>query len=810
MLTMILKMSAATLIYLLLSLLLWKYFKDKSHKIGYRILIGVIYGAAAVLSTHFGVDYNHMIVNIRDLAPLTAGLMFDPVSGIIAGLIGGIERYIAGTFWGIGSYTVIACSVSTILAGFLAAFVHKIALRSKRPNTFSALFIGAVMEVFHMYAVFFTHRDDMYNAFYVVRRCAIPMIVFSAIGLALFSFLTGILDKEKTFALKQDPRETPLATIINRILLVITTLILILNFAFSYVMQNNTALQSGNSVLYKAADAIRRNYTQITQAREDINQLAEEDALSAAQIIAAEVDEEAGAAAIDPAFLERVKEAFELISINITDSEGNPIVSVGGSHVYTSNFKEVLSGEKESEVDMISNSRAAVGTRCPGGMVQVVLSVDGYVEFMNYAGLNDVFTNFQVGNDGTFDIVRSIGVVIAGDHHDAVLSKEELNILKAQEDMTNFHASFFGVESLCRKEKLPDGTILLVTLPLTEVYLERDIQAYETGFAAILLFAVLYAALYMVVDRVVVQKMHKVNSSLKKITEGDLNQVIDVRTSREFNYFSDDINQTVDTLKGYITAAEQRMEQELVVARTIQESALPRVFKFPRDDFALYTLMKPAREVGGDFYDFFFISNNTLGLVIADVSGKGIPAALFMMRSRTMIQSHAREGLSPAELLHKSNNILCEGNDAEMFVTVWIGIIDLDSGIMKCANAGHEYPAILRAGGDYEIYKDHHGLVLGAMKNAKYTDYELEFHPGDKLFVYTDGIPEAINEEMQQYGTDRMLNILNAVKDKSQEEILPAVLEDIHSFVGDAEQFDDITMLGFEYHEKSETDKNIS
>ncbi|MBR6014697.1 MAG: serine/threonine-protein phosphatase, partial [Firmicutes bacterium] len=196
-----------------------------------------------------------------------------------------------------------------------------------------------------------------------------------------------------------------------------------------------------------------------------------------------------------------------------------------------------------------------------------------------------------------------------------------------------------------------------------------------------------------------------------------------------------------------------------------------------------------------------FVDKNKIALVIADVSGKGIPAALFMMRSKTAIRSLAESGGTPAEIIFKANNALCEGNDADMFVTVWLGIINLETGVMECANAGHEYPILKKAGGAFEIIKDKHSLALAAMEGIKAKEYELKLEPGDKLFVYTDGVPEAINEAEEQYGTDRLEAALNEVGDGNVSEILPHIYNSVDSFKGDAEQFDDITMLGFEFKE---------
>lgn len=328
-------------------------------------------------------------------------------------------------------------------------------------------------------------------------------------------------------------------------------------------------------------------------------------------------------------------------------------------------------------------------------------------------------------------------------------------------------------------------------------------SGYETAFADILVFALIFLLIYILVQRIVVRNLDRINASLAKITGGYLNEVVDVNSSSEFASLSKDINSTVDTLKQYIKDAENRINEELEFARSIQHSALPRVFTFQDvTEFDVFASMDPAKEVGGDFYDLFFAGPSKFALVIADVSGKGIPAALFMMRSKTALKSLAESGRSAAEILECANNELCKGNDANMFVTAWIGIVDLETGIVTCANAGHEYPTIMRANGSFELYKDKHGLALAAMEDMRYREYELKLEPGDKLFVYTDGVPEATDINDEQFGTDRMLDALNHVKSLPMTKILPFVRERISLFAGDAEQFDDITMLGFEFRHR--------
>ena len=245
-------------------------------------------------------------------------------------------------------------------------------------------------------------------------------------------------------------------------------------------------------------------------------------------------------------------------------------------------------------------------------------------------------------------------------------------------------------------------------------------------------------------------------------------------------------------------------QTELNMATEIQASMLPSIFPaFPnREEFDLYASMTPAKEVGGDFYDFFMIDDDHLGVVIADVNGKGVPAALFMMISKTVVQNFAMLGIDAAEVLTKANNALCAQNKMGMFVTAWIGILELSTGRMTCASAGHEYPAICHDG-KFELLKDKHGFVLGGMEGARYRDYEIQLDRGDKIFVYTDGVPEATSADTELYGTDRMIDALNSKAEADPKGILGAVRASVDEFVGSADQFDDLTMVCIEYRGKN-------
>ncbi|MBQ9459375.1 MAG: SpoIIE family protein phosphatase, partial [Oscillospiraceae bacterium] len=281
-----------------------------------------------------------------------------------------------------------------------------------------------------------------------------------------------------------------------------------------------------------------------------------------------------------------------------------------------------------------------------------------------------------------------------------------------------------------------------------------------------------------------------------------------IRSNDEVGALYESLKQMEHDMNAYIrdlvsvTAEKERIGAELNVATQIQADMLPRIFPaFPeRKEFDIYASMTPAKEVGGDFYDFFLIDNDHLGLVMADVSGKGVPAALFMVIAKTLIKNQAQTGeYSPAKVLVKVNEQLCEGNEAELFVTVWLAILEISTGKGLAANAGHEHPTLRRSNGKYELVEYRHSPAVATMDCLRFREHEFELRPGDSLFVYTDGVAEATNANNELYGTERMLAALNEIPDAAPEIVLEAVKRSVDAFVGDAPQFDDITMLCLKY-----------
>ena len=331
-----------------------------------------------------------------------------------------------------------------------------------------------------------------------------------------------------------------------------------------------------------------------------------------------------------------------------------------------------------------------------------------------------------------------------------------------------------------------------------------------------LLTAVLSFALIRMTNRTVAEPIRSLSTAARQLVEAERSggqrelsifRQLQVDSSDEVGDLYQSLTRMEQDMNAYIrdlvsvTAEKERFGIELSLATRIQADMLPNVFPaFPeRKEFDVFASMTPAREVGGDFYDFFLIDENHLGLVIADVSGKGVPAALFMMASKIMLANNAMAGKSPAEVLRSTNTAICSNNREEMFVTVWLGVLDLTTGKLTAANAGHEYPVIRQPDGRFEVFKDQHSFVLGGMDGIPYKEYELFLEPGAKLFLYTDGVTEAMDAENRLFGTERMLTALNADPHASPEQLLGSVRHAVDDFVQDAVQFDDLTMLCVEY-----------
>ena len=323
---------------------------------------------------------------------------------------------------------------------------------------------------------------------------------------------------------------------------------------------------------------------------------------------------------------------------------------------------------------------------------------------------------------------------------------------------------------------------------------------------ALMILVIIGQSIYL--HRVFLRPVTKITEEASRFShENDLPEKrlsVTVRNNDEIGVLASSIDHMEERIIKYVddltkvTAEKERISTELDLAAKIQASMLPSIFPpFPdRTEFDIYASMDPAKEVGGDFYDFFLVDDDHLCLVMADVSGKGVPAALFMMASKIILANYAKLGKTPAEILTAANATICSSNREDMFVTVWLGILEISTGRLTAANAGHEYPIIKKANGEFELLKDKHGFVIGGMSGMRYKEYEFTLEKGGTLFLYTDGVAEATNAENQLFGTDRMLSALNSEPEADPKKLLENMKKSVEEFVGDAPQFDDLTMLG--------------
>lgn len=559
----------------------------------------------------------------------------------------------------------------------------------------------------------------------------------------------------------------------------------------------------------------------IKDVRQDIYDTADRNLLTLARAAANEVNSQGE---VSDEFLRGMLDRYKLSEINIVNPEGIIIVStdtrlVGydlkSAGLQSAEFLALLGAMPEYvqafrtiDFDGKTKRKYAAVALDYGGFIQV-----GYDEKAHYASMYvavlEVVRNRHVGEDGFLIVADSKWNIISDRYNN---DAQPITILTAMtRDFASIDKAVMFDEGIyiggkfqrcfCMYDET-EGFRILAVYPYSEAMASRDVSLKVMTAMQILIFGALFILIFYLVRKLVVRNIHKINESLSAITDGNLDTVVDVRSHLEFDSLSNDINATVDTLKRYIKEAEERIDAELAFAKAIQHSALPTVHPLydNRKEFDIFASMHTAKEVGGDFYDFYFIDEDHLAFLIADVSGKGIPAAMFMMRSKTIIKSYAESGMSVEEVFTLANEKLCEGNDAGMFVTAWMGILNIRNGKVLFANAGHNHPLVKHSDGTFEYLKSRAGFVLAGMEGVRYRKNELVLEPGDAIYLYTDGVTEATDLNEELYGEDRLHSILEKYKDETMEVICSEIKKDVDLFAGEAPQFDDITMLALKYN----------
>ena len=788
------KLGIATLLPVVLSVILFlldsrTHFGKLNDKIK-QAIFGVLFGALAIVGTEWGIPINGAQANVRDGAVLCAGLFFGGPAGIIAGFIGAAERWIA-VAWGVGSFTRIACTLSTLFAGFYSALLRRYMFENKKPGMLISLAIGVVMEIFHLTMVFITNMNEPIRAMAVVRACTVPMVIANGLCLMLTSVFLSLVKKEHSH-FRRDKEH--ISRTIQRWLLVTVLLAFAATSYFVFSLQNTLATVQSDSLLDLA----------LNEVSADIRDSSDEYLLSLAEEAA---EDYPGSS------LQEIAARYHLAEVSVINKDGIIIKSTMPQFI---NF-DMSSGDQASKFLCLlgdTNSyvqeygpvsydssiyRKYAGVKLDKGFIQVGYDSDYFQQEIDNVMLG-ITRNRHVGKEGFILILdEQLRVVSAPEGFDAASLPNHIFDIEKNAPGQTFEITV-NEPAFCRYSFV-EGYYILSILPESEALQLRNIALYVNTFLEILVFAILFLLIFFLIKRVVVNKITDVNVSLAKITDGNLNEVVNVRSNEEFASLSDGINSTVDSLKDYIAEVSNQMNKELELAKNIQSSALPNVFPaFPkRKDFDIYAYMDPAKEVGGDFYDFYLTNNQTLHFLVADVSGKGIPAAMFMMRAKTELKTLTEADVPLNEVFTTGNRALCEGNEAGMFVTAWQGNIDLETGMVQYANAGHNPPLVRHENGQFEYLKSRAGFVLAGMDTIKYKTNKLQLVPGDIIFLYTDGVTEATNADNQLFGEDRLLNAINSRDYTSMQELCEFIKSEVDAFVADAPQFDDITMVAFKY-----------
>ncbi len=793
-------------IFVLFSYIVDKYTSVK--KLSYaakQIMIGIIFGGVSAFASSYGVEWLGTMVNVRDAAPLSAGLIFGAPAGIISGLIGGLYRWFS-VYWGGGMYTRLACSLATILAGFMAAGLRKLMFDNKKPTWSYGICIAVVCEVIHMILIFLTNMNNSSKAFEFVKGATSPMMLGNSVAVGLSILLVSLFSRESFFRKKTSEG---IAHTFQRRLLSCIVIAYLITSTFTLILQNGMAKIETQEVFTVAINDVE------TAVREKSNHQL----LKIAEQVRQEYEK-------DPTVdLSAITDKFGIKEINIVASSG---IITNSTEEDSVNYDMNCKAQSKEFVDKMKVQDSFVQEYSPrgkdesvwrkyaavnltdGGFIQMGYDAEQFHTMLNEFVI-DVTKNRHVGTGGFVAVLdEQLCMVIdndySGKHISAIGIDPPDEMMRGKTATALYNAEVVdGISDLSAEYmyvfKFVEGYCLIAAMPVDEAMFMRDASMLTSVFMQVIIFATLFVFIYLLIKRVIINNLKKINDTLAQITDGDLSVTVDVRSNVEFASLSDDINSTVATLKRYIAEAAARIDKELEYAKQIQLSALPT--NFPTgEDYGIYAQMIAAKEVGGDFYDFYKLNDTTVAFLAADVSGKGIPAAMFMMTAKTIIKDLAESGMAVNDIFTKANEKLCENNESGMFVTAWMGIVDLTTGNVQFANAGHNPPLLKRADGPFEYLKTRAGFVLAGMEGVRYRIGEITLNPGDRLFLYTDGVPEATNVDNKLYGEDRLRAFMNQNISTESTELLPALKADIDEFVGEAPQFDDITMLMFDYKPK--------
>lgn len=605
-------------------------------------------------------------------------------------------------------------------------------------------------------------------------------------------------------------------------LLIVVLTAFLVTFCTSYFIQTQQSERVGVGLIKLKIKDVKSQLDITNKNHETIKKTTYETAIIKARALAW-IILKSPSIVYNQAELEKVKNILDVDELHVSNAKGILIASIPirskgidmNSSKQTRAFMEAITNPKfefvqepmERGVNDGIFQYAAVARIDTPGIIQIGHIPDRLKNAEKLADIKNISDSFRIGKSGSILILEDDEIISGGINYSKFSENEKQEIIKKAKNVNEAFKLKLNNKNYIAISDTWDGYTIVGFLPENEMYLSRNSVVKVLIFVNLILFGVIFILISLLLKNIVISGIYKVNNSLEKITKGDLNERVDVHNVEEFKMLSDGINTTVDALKRAIEAEAKRFEEELELAKSIQLSALPNIFPpYPEHkEFEIHATMDTAKEVGGDFYDFFFIDPNHFVFLVADVSGKGIPAALFMMTTKTLLKNLAKTGLSPERLIIKVNEQICKTNEQGFFVTIFLCVLELSSGKLVCVNAGHNPPLIKRANGKIEYLKCRPNLVVGAINNVEYKSEEFKLNPNDSILLYTDGVTEAINNKKEFYGEQRLQNLLASlvktapVGGRTPKDVLLSIRNDVNNFANGVEQSDDITLLGIKY-----------
>ena len=576
-------------------------------------------------------------------------------------------------------------------------------------------------------------------------------------------------------------------------LIVLVAFAFVLTVFLSYRIQTSQATSKAKELLKVNLSDATRQLERSQQNLKTIREMTENTALAKARALAYIIQQSPSVADNQEA-IERVKKMLDVDEVVVTDGKvivgANPDCYIGFDMSSNPQSADFLPALDNKDFYLVQKPRAnafnkilqyaGVARLDRPGIIQISYTPKRLLEAEEIADFGYIAENFRIGEKGTLEIKK--------------LEEFQKEYLHNFNDDNEFYSQDEKEFHLYRKV---GNTVLVGNLPVNEMYLSRNYVVVFTTIVYLVLFAVIFILVSILLQKVVIDSIYSVNNSLAKIKEGNLEEKVDVHNAIEFDHLSQGINTTVDALKEMKEREKHRIDADLKIGKDIQNSVIPTDFPVGKP-YKLHAGMFTAREVGGDFYDFFRIDDKHLALLMADVSGKGITAALYMMTAKTLIKELVMTLNDPAEAMDMANRELVKNKSkvAFMFVTAFLAVYNTETGELVCVNAGHNPPLLKSGDNSWEYQRIKHSMALGVSVKAKFTNISLHLNKGDGFVLYTDGVTEAMNSSSELYGTERFRVFLNNQKMEPCE-MVENLKKELDAYRGDFEQSDDITVLAF-------------